>query len=72
MKHINTPNNAPAANATPAKKQWQKPNFYILDTDNVNSGNIGTDPAEGQKTLNNYGPYAPGSATPNSKNYYHS
>ena len=28
---------------TPAKKQWQKPNFYLLDSNNVNAAGDKTD-----------------------------
>ena len=24
----------------PAKKKWQKPDFYLLDTNNINTGNF--------------------------------
>ena len=39
MKNNPTQNNTPAENAKPAKKQWQKPDFYLLDrNEDVNNG----------------------------------
>jgi len=52
MQNNPTQNNTPAANATPAKKQWQKPDFYLLDSGDINSGNVPTG-IEGSKTPNN-------------------
>ena len=52
MNNTTTQNTTPA---TPVKKQWQKPDFYLLDTDNINGGNVGPDAREGQKTVLNLG-----------------
>ena len=64
MQNNPTQNNALAANAKPAKKQWQKPDFYLLDrNEDVNGGPVGTN-VEGQAT-----PNIPGAPVPQT---YHS
>ena len=65
MNNTTTQNNTPA---TPAKKQWQKPDFYLLDNGEINSGNIAPNVLEGQATPNNL----PGTGTPNDANFYQS
>lgn len=40
MKLNPTQKNSLADEAKPAKKQWQKPDFYLLDTDDINGGPV--------------------------------
>lgn len=49
-----TQKNTTAENAKPAKKQWQKPDFQLLDSDGVNTGPL-VDPVERRAVNTNGG-----------------